>query len=355
MAGVPYHAVEGYLAKLVRKGVSVAICEQIGDPAKTKGPVERRVARIVTPGTLTDEALLEERRENLLAPVAEGRGGCGLGWPWSSPAGASPCWRCRPGRPWRASWSACARRRSWSTEDSRLPGLLGLERGPDPPAGLALRRRQRRPRPVRAVRHPRPDRLRLRRLPLAVGAAGCLLQYVRDTQRAALPHLRGLTTESRDEAVILDAATRRNLELTESLSGAPRTAWRESWTTPPPPWAAGCCAAGWPTAARPARRCAPATPPSPSCWRPGGPAPCGRNWPASATWSASSPASPWAPPGPGTWPSCATRLARLPGLQALLAPLTTALLRTWPRHGDPSGGGGPAAAAILETPAAADP
>ena len=72
MAGVPYHAAEGYLAKLVRKGVSVAICEQIGDPAKSKGPVERRVVRVVTPGTLTDESLLEERRENLLAAVAEG-------------------------------------------------------------------------------------------------------------------------------------------------------------------------------------------------------------------------------------------------------------------------------------------
>ena len=71
MAGVPYHAAEGYLARLVRQGVSVAICEQKGDPAKTKGPVEREVVRIVTPGTLTDEALLEERQENLLCALAE--------------------------------------------------------------------------------------------------------------------------------------------------------------------------------------------------------------------------------------------------------------------------------------------
>ncbi|MFZ0788626.1 MAG: DNA mismatch repair protein MutS, partial [Chromatiaceae bacterium] len=77
MAGVPYHAAEGYLARLVRKGVSVAICEQIGDVAKSKGPVERRVVRIVTPGTLTDESLLEERRENLLAAISEGSGGYG--------------------------------------------------------------------------------------------------------------------------------------------------------------------------------------------------------------------------------------------------------------------------------------
>ena len=78
MAGVPYHAAEAYLARLVRKGVSVAICEQIGDPAKSKGPVERKVVRLVTPGTLTDEALLDDRRENLLTAIAEGRDGYGL-------------------------------------------------------------------------------------------------------------------------------------------------------------------------------------------------------------------------------------------------------------------------------------
>src|SRR4029077_18473886 len=69
MAGVPFHSVEGYLAKLVRKGESVAICEQLGDPAKSKGPVERQVVRVVTPGTLTDEALLEDRRDTLLAAL----------------------------------------------------------------------------------------------------------------------------------------------------------------------------------------------------------------------------------------------------------------------------------------------
>ena len=71
MAGVPYHAVEGYLARLIRLGESVAICEQIGDPATSKGPVERKVVRIVTPGTVTDEALLEERRDNLISAVTQ--------------------------------------------------------------------------------------------------------------------------------------------------------------------------------------------------------------------------------------------------------------------------------------------
>ncbi|MEJ1359100.1 MAG: DNA mismatch repair protein MutS, partial [Candidatus Sedimenticola sp. (ex Thyasira tokunagai)] len=78
MAGIPHHAAEGYLAKLIRKGESVAICEQIGDPALSKGPVERKVVRIVTPGTVTDEALLEERRDNLLAAVHEIEGRFGL-------------------------------------------------------------------------------------------------------------------------------------------------------------------------------------------------------------------------------------------------------------------------------------
>jgi DNA mismatch repair protein MutS len=88
MAGVPYHAAEGYLGKLVRQGVSVAICEQIGDPAKAKGPVQREVVRVITPGTLTDEALLDDRQENLLCAVSEASGFSGS--PRSnSPAGAS--------------------------------------------------------------------------------------------------------------------------------------------------------------------------------------------------------------------------------------------------------------------------
>ena len=80
MAGVPYHAVEGYLAKLVRKGESVAICEQVGDPATSKGPVERKVTRIVTPGTLTDEALLTAERDNVVAAIASGNDVIGIAW-----------------------------------------------------------------------------------------------------------------------------------------------------------------------------------------------------------------------------------------------------------------------------------
>src|SRR5687768_12279584 len=80
MAGVPYHAAEQYLAKLVKLGESVAICEQIGDPATSKGPVDRKVVRIVTPGTLTDSALLDDKRDNVLLALHRNRNTVGLAW-----------------------------------------------------------------------------------------------------------------------------------------------------------------------------------------------------------------------------------------------------------------------------------
>lgn len=217
MAGVPYHAVDGYLAKLVRQGVSVALCEQMGDPAKSKGPVARQVTRIITPGTLSDEALLDERRENLLAAVAEQGDRFGLAWIEVS-SGRFAVMELVGGEALRGEISRLAPAEILFDEDSHLPSALGLE------AGITRR----------PAWHFEPDsgeRLLCAQfgsrnltgfgcaaLPLAVGAAGGLLQYVRDTQRAALPHIRGLMTESRDEAVILDAATRRNLEIERSLS-----------------------------------------------------------------------------------------------------------------------------------------
>ncbi len=218
MAGVPYHAVEGYLAKLVRQGVSVALCEQMGDPAKSKGPVERRVARIITPGTLSDEALLEERRENLLAAVAEKLGGhFGLAWIEVS-SGRFAIMELTGAEALRGELGRLAPAEILFDEDSPLPSTLGLERG--------ITRR-----PAWHFDADSAERLLCAQfgsrnltgfgcagLRLAVGAAGCLLQYVKDTQGAALLHIRGLTTESRDEAVVLDAATRRNLEIDRGLS-----------------------------------------------------------------------------------------------------------------------------------------
>jgi len=220
MAGVPYHAAEGYLAKLVRQGVSVAICEQIGDPAKSKGPVDREVVRIVTPGTLTEEALLDERQDNLLAAVCEDENGYGLAWLELS-SGRFSVLEVPTLDALRSELERLRPSEILFAEDSHLPD------GADLGSGTTRR-------PVWHFDQDSAQRLLCRQfgtrdlagfgcaeLPLAVGAAGSLLQYVQDTQRNSLPHIRGFSTERRDDSVILDAATRRNLEITRSLGARP--------------------------------------------------------------------------------------------------------------------------------------
>ena len=218
MAGVPYHAVEGYLAKLVRKGESVAICEQVGDPATSKGPVERKVTRVVTPGTLTDEALLSESRDNLVAAVYSGKDRVGIAW--LDLAGG------------RFRLTQVPDIEAMRGELERLrPAELIVDE--DQQTGVASGDR------VRVTRRP-PWHFEFdsaQRLLCAqfgtrdlsgfgadgfdhgVAAAGALLQYVTDTQKASLPHLQSITVERREEAVIMDGPTRRNLELEESLTG----------------------------------------------------------------------------------------------------------------------------------------
>jgi DNA mismatch repair protein MutS len=217
MAGVPFHAVESYLARLVRKGESVAICEQMGDPAKSKGPVERDVVRIVTPGTVTDDALLEEREETLVAAAARDGERFGLAWLdlaagrftvlESSGRGAlaAEIERLKPaellipeGTPEedvKRVGTAVRSRPPWNFELSSASRLLTDQLGTLDLKGFGA-----------------DD------LPLAICAAGALLQYVRDTQKTALPHIRGLHVEERTDALIIDAATRRNLELDASLT-----------------------------------------------------------------------------------------------------------------------------------------
>ena len=235
MAGVPAHAVDNYLGRLVRKGESVAICEQIGDPAKSKGPVERAVVRVVTPGTVTDAALLDERRETLIAALMpltassdeplEGR--FGLAWldlgagrfsvleASGSQALAAELERLRPAELLIPETLSLALDRS-------LPEALGASLPP------SLRR-------ARATWHFEEETatrilaeqlgtLDLRgfgveSLPLAISAAGALLQYVKETQRTALPHLRALRVERRDATLQIDAVTRRNLEIDSSSNG----------------------------------------------------------------------------------------------------------------------------------------
>jgi len=218
MAGVPFHSVESYLARLVRKGESVAICEQMGDPAKSKGPVERDVVRIITPGTVTDDALLEERQETLVAAAA--RDGERFGLAWLDLAAG------------RFTVLESSGHGALAAEIERLkPAELLIPEG-TPEEDLARNGTALRSRPPWNFELASASRLLTDQLgtldlkgfgaddlPLAICAAGALLQYVRDTQKTALPHIRALHVEERTDALIIDAATRRNLELDASLTG----------------------------------------------------------------------------------------------------------------------------------------
>ena len=218
MCGVPYHAVEGYLARLVKQGVSIAICEQIGDPATSKGPVERKVVRIVTPGTVSDEALLEERRDNLLVAATHYRDRYGLA---ALDIGSG-----------RFQVLEAPSEESLLGEIQRLnpAELLVAEDFPCPPA-LANRPGLRRRPPwefdLDTARRKLTEQFATRdlagfgcdHLHSALRAAGCLLQYAKETQRTALPHIQSLSVEQPEDSVVLDAATRRNLEIDHSLDG----------------------------------------------------------------------------------------------------------------------------------------
>jgi DNA mismatch repair protein MutS len=226
MAGVPYHACEQYLARLVRLGESVAICEQIGDPATSKGPVERQVVRIVTPGTLTDAALLDERSDSLLLAMATERQRVGLAWLnlasgelrlLETGASALPAQLTRlkpaeillgenanPVLPEQKSVLANVRRRpDWHFDAAGAAQLLSAQFGTRDLAAFI------------------PDTEDAALAELALGAAGALLRYAQATQLQALAHVTGLTLERESQWLRLDAATRRNLELTETLRGEP--------------------------------------------------------------------------------------------------------------------------------------
>ena len=218
MAGVPYHAVEGYLAKLLKLGESAAICEQIGDPATSKGLVERKVVRVITPGTLTDEALLEERRDNLLVSIT--RGGDRFGLACVDVAGGRFTLGEIDGEAaLLAELARLAPAETLLDENVRWPevvvGLTGARRRP--PWHYAQDTAERALCEFFGSRDLRG--FGCAELKLAVGAAGALLAYLKDTQRAALPHLTRLAVESSDDTIAMDAATRRNLELDVQTSG----------------------------------------------------------------------------------------------------------------------------------------
>ncbi|ELY7390656.1 DNA mismatch repair protein MutS [Cronobacter universalis] len=218
MAGVPHHAVENYLAKLVNLGESVAICEQIGDPATSKGPVERKVVRIVTPGTISDEALLQERQDNLLAAIWQDSKGFGyatldissgrfrLTEPQDRETMAAELQRTNPAELLYAEDFA---------EMSLIEGRRGLRRRPLWEFELDTARQQ------LNLQFGTRDLVGfgVENAPRGLCAAGCLLQYVKDTQRTSLPHIRSITMERQQDGIIMDAATRRNLEITQNLAG----------------------------------------------------------------------------------------------------------------------------------------
>ena len=222
MAGVPYHACEQYLARLVNLGESVAICEQIGDPSSGKGPMERQVVRIVTPGTLTDAALLDDRSDSLLLAVNTERQRIGLAWlnlasgelrllETSAAALSAQITRLKPAEillgetvtlSLADDLANCTRRRpDWhfdtGTSTQLLAGHFGTR---DLAAYLSADEGA---------------------TFLSLGAAGALLRYAQATQLQALTHVTGMVLERESSWLRLDTATRRNLEITETLRGEP--------------------------------------------------------------------------------------------------------------------------------------
>ncbi|HYS76053.1 MAG TPA: DNA mismatch repair protein MutS [Burkholderiales bacterium] len=214
MAGVPYHAVDQYLAKLVRIGESVAICEQIGDPATSKGPVDRQVTRIVTPGTLTDSELLEEKADNILLALARTKGAVGLAW-LNLASGELRVTEIAP-HLLESELRRIAPAEILATEGTALDGFA-VTRLPewhfDFDAGRKILLKQLGAASLAGYG--------CEDLEPAIGAAGALLEYARKTQGQALAHVAAVIPERASEYVRMDAATRRNLELTETLRGEP--------------------------------------------------------------------------------------------------------------------------------------
>lgn len=217
MAGVPYHAIENYLARLLKKGESVAICEQIGDPATSKGPVERQVTRIITPGTVTDEALLDAKKDNLLLALHQHKQKIGLAWVDLSGA--------------RFHLLELAENTQLSAELTRLQPAELLLQEASPLEEYCLNF----PVKVRPGWEFNFDSAKKRLCeqftvtnlsafgeqdyPTALIAAGALLSYLQTTQKQALPHLTTLTLEKSQDYLQVDASTQKHLELFENLQG----------------------------------------------------------------------------------------------------------------------------------------
>ncbi len=218
MAGVPYHAAESYLARLLKAGQAVAICEQVGDPKLSKGLVERKVARILTPGTITDEALLDQKQESGLVAVHFAKQGVGLA-ALDIGSGRFIIQQCESEAALKdilARWNP--NEIIINEENNWKPAYIDCSITPRPSwdfnyddANQAL---------CRQLQTQDLTAFNIQQVPQGVIAAGALLSYLQYTQRAQLPHIRTIHYESHSEYIEMDAATRRNLELTEQLNGS---------------------------------------------------------------------------------------------------------------------------------------
>lgn len=217
MAGVPYHAAESYMAKLLKQGLSIAVCEQVGDPKTSVGPVERQVVRLLTPGTVSDAAFLEDQQDTILAAIHSKQERFGIATldissgrfhlleVMGHDALQSELERLNPAECLISEdFSACdfipkeilRKRPPWEFELETAVRLLNQQMQTHDLSGFGCQE-----------------------MTVALCAAGCLMQYAKETQRTQLPHIKTIHAEHRDESVILDAATRRNLELVTNLSG----------------------------------------------------------------------------------------------------------------------------------------
>jgi len=220
MCGIPYHAADRYLAKLVEQGISVAICEQIGDPATSKGPVERKVVKLITPGTLSDEALMEEGQDRLLSALYFDGDKYGLASldlsagrftvleVDSEDALLTEMERINPAELLISESSSSL----WS---QTISTRAGIRKRPDwdfdQDTALRLLKQQ--------LQTDSLDGFGCQNLNAAIRAAGCLLNYAKETQFSELPHCQSLRVEQNEDSLILDSISRRNLEIDSNLNG----------------------------------------------------------------------------------------------------------------------------------------
>ena len=218
MAGVPHHAVESYLAKLVKAGESIAICDQIGDPAASKGPVERKVTRIITPGTISDEALLDDKKDNILLSIYHRQNKYGIASLEIS-SGRFLITEVEQEEALRSELERTSPAEILVSENFDQKNILENYRG--------IKNRPEWDFDFDSANRLLTQQFKTRDLSgfgcanysIAICAAGCLLQYAKETQRTALQHIRSIHVQKSEDSVILDEPTRRNLELVKNLKG----------------------------------------------------------------------------------------------------------------------------------------